>query len=50
MSGSSSEVLTGGPSGPDDEGPVAVVTRPRSPWTVAVVAWSGGLLVVVGMR
>lgn len=49
MSGSSSEVLTGGPSGPDDEGPVAVVTRPRSPWTVAVVAGLAGVLVgVVG--
>jgi hypothetical protein len=49
MSGSSSEVLTGGPGGPDEEGPAPDATRPRVRWAMAVVAGLAGVLVgVVG--
>jgi hypothetical protein len=46
MSGSGTEVLTGGP---DDDGPVLLASRPRPPWVVAVVAGLVGVVVgVVG--
>jgi hypothetical protein len=47
MSGSRSEVLTGGPD--EGGGPLLVARRARPPWTIAVVAGLAGVLVgVVG--